>query len=48
MIDASFDHNFNLLIQLKAARRQIAAFQSGDMFRRILIPMKNSSACING
>jgi hypothetical protein len=35
MIDASFDHNFNLLLQLKAARRQIAAFQSGDMFRRM-------------
>jgi hypothetical protein len=35
MIDASFDHNFNLLLQLNAARRQIAAFQSGDIFRRM-------------
>lgn len=36
MIDASFDHNFSLKLQLKAARNRIAALESGDMFRRMV------------
>lgn len=36
MIDASFDHNFSLKLQLIAARKRIAALESGDMFRRMV------------
>lgn len=35
MIDNTFDREFSLKIQLKAARRKIAAFRSGDMYKRM-------------
>lgn len=35
MIDSMFDINFSLRMQLKAARRQLDAFRSGDMYVRI-------------